>query len=316
MRIVVFFGLFVLLLFAIDAAVNHGLRSITTGSFGISNRIVRGSINADIVISGSSRALTHYDSRLISRRTGLSTFNIGRNGSQTDMQVAVLRTYLAHNPPPRLVVHNLDSFSFVTSDEIYDPAQYFPYLDQPAIYAAILKIHPTAWKWKHLPLYSYVVDDMRFTWIIGLAAFFGYQASETHFDGFLPRDQAWTGDFDRFRAANPDGVRFEITPAGRADMADLIETCRSHGIPLLFVYSPVYHGMQQIEASRAEVFAEFEELSHRYDVSVWDYSDSPISMDRGLFYNSQHLNVVGAAAFSQDFADRLARSDLLGPRAE
>jgi hypothetical protein len=41
------------------------------------NRIVDGTINAEIVISGLSRALTHYDPRTIEERTRLTAFNIG-----------------------------------------------------------------------------------------------------------------------------------------------------------------------------------------------------------------------------------------------
>jgi len=97
------------------------------------------------------------------------------------------RPYLAHNTQPRLVVHNLDLFSFLTSHEIYDPAQYLPYLDQEAIYAGVRRVYPEAWKWKYLPLYGYLVEDMRFTWILGLKGFVGYQPKEDHFLGFLPR---------------------------------------------------------------------------------------------------------------------------------
>ena len=72
---------------------NTGLRRIDTAAFGVFNRIVNGEINAEILVTGSSRALTHFDPRVISGSTGLSAFNIGINGSQTDMQVAVFKTY-------------------------------------------------------------------------------------------------------------------------------------------------------------------------------------------------------------------------------
>ena len=76
------------------------------------------------------------------------TFNIGRNGSQTDMQLAFLKTYLKNNSKPKLIIHNLDLYSFQTSKEIYDPVQYMPYLDQTPIYEAIRRIYPDAWKWE------------------------------------------------------------------------------------------------------------------------------------------------------------------------
>src|SRR5207302_909891 len=96
-KLACFVCLSLLLAILFNAQINSGLRRINTSSFGVWNRIVDGTINAEIVISGSSRALTHYDPRIIEERTGLTAFNIGLNGSQTDMQLARLKTYLRHN---------------------------------------------------------------------------------------------------------------------------------------------------------------------------------------------------------------------------
>ena len=109
-KIVCFFCLILILLFGLNALINAGLRRIKTSQFGVSNKIVQGKINAEIVISGSSRALSHYDPRIIERITGYSTFNIGLNGSQTDMQLARLKAYLNHNQQPKLLIQNLDLY--------------------------------------------------------------------------------------------------------------------------------------------------------------------------------------------------------------
>ncbi len=271
------------------------------------NRIVTGQVNAEIVICGSSRALTHYDPRIIEQATGRSTFNIGLNGSQTDMQLARLQAYLQHNQRPKLVIQNLDPFSLVTSHEIYDPAQYLPYLNEESIYAGVRRVYPGAWKWKYLPLYGYAVEDMRFTWVLGLEALAGIQPKEDHFQGFLPRNTRWTEDFERFRGKNPDGVRVGIEPQGVRDLAEVGEICRRSGIPLIFVYSPEYDQMQVLERNRKEIFATFREICDQFAIPLWDYSDSPISRNRANFYNSQHLNADGAAMFSRDFAHRLQK---------
>src|SRR5688572_20989184 len=173
MRIALFFLITIALAYTTDLLVNIGLRRVNTSGFGVTNKIVGGAIDADIIISGSSRALVHYDPRIIQGITGRSTFNIGRNGSQTDLQVAVLKSYLTYNTKPNLIIHNLDLYSFITSREIYDPAQYMPYLSDPAIYAGVCRVYSDAWKWKYLPLYAYLVEDMRFTWIKGIKALVG-----------------------------------------------------------------------------------------------------------------------------------------------
>jgi hypothetical protein len=308
------FGCIVLLLAILfNAQINSGLRRINTSSFGVWNRVVDGKINADIVISGSSRALTHYDPRIIEERTGRTAFNIGLNGSQTDMQLARLKSYLRHNGKPSLLIHNLDLFSFQTTHGgAYDPGQYIPYLEEPPIYAALAQIDPDVWKARHLPLYGYAAADLRFNWILGVMGFFGWNPPEDHFLGFKPRHSAWTEDFERFKAKKPNGVRFDIETDGVKQMEELLRICEEQGIKVLLVYSPEYREMQTLTMNRAQLFERFAELTDRFGAPVWDYSSSLISARRGNFYNSQHLNAEGAMTFSEDLAEKLATDSILG----
>lgn len=311
-RVVAFFCLCVVAIFAVHCAVTAGLRRIETSNFGVFNRIMSGRINSEILITGSSRALTHYDARVIERATGRSAFNIGINGSQTDMQVAVLKTYLEHNRKPRLLVHNLDSFTFEMSHGgVYFPALYLPYLDEEPVYRALTAIDGDVWWSRYVPLYGYVVEDMNFAWVQGLGGLLGWNPREDRFAGFQPRHTQWTGDFEAFKRNNPDGVRFPVEPAGVAVFEDMLRLCRDRGIPVLLVYSPVYSEMQALERNRDEVFARFRSLADQYGATLWDYSQLPMSSDRAYFYNSQHLNAEGAARFTGGLAAALARLPLL-----
>ncbi len=304
-RIACFFGMIVILLFVMNAAVTTGLRRIKTSAYGVSNQLMDGKVNAQVVITGSSRATAHYDPRTIEAITGHTAFNLGRNGSQTDMQVAFLKAYLAHNRKPEVVLHNLDVFTFVTTREVYDPVQYTPYLYDHNLYDALRVINPNIWKTRYLPLYGYVVEDMKFSWILGLRGFLGWSPREDYFLGFNPRSTKWSDDFERLKSSNPNGVSFGIEPAGIQVVEDLIRVCRQDGIQLIFVYSPEYSEMQSLTNNRAEVFSDFHELANRFDVPMWDYSDWKYSGNKEYFQNSQHLNATGAAVFSDDVAERL-----------
>lgn len=307
LRIFCFFSLIILLAYGLNATINSGLRRVKTDLFGVSNQIVEGKINADIIITGSSRAVSHYDPRIIQSVTGLTAFNIGRNGSQTDMQLAVLKTYLKHNRKPRIVLHNLDAFSFVMTREVYDPGQYMPYLDESDIYDALRKINSKVWwKCKYLPLYGYVAEDMRLDWMLGPLGLLGWSPRESFFQGFNPRRAKWTEDFAKFQEANPDGVSFEIQPAGIQVMEDLIHVCQANGIVLIFVYSPEYREIQSLTRNRAEIFHEFQKLSQNHGVPLWNFSNWEFADNTEFFMNSQHLNAEGAEKFSSELARRLA----------
>lgn len=318
-RIVAFFGLLAVIAWLLDFAISQGLRGIATGDFGEWNRIVRGDVNAEIVITGSSRAQTHYDPRLIAAATGLSAYNIGLNGSQTDMQLARLKTYLRHNRKPQWVIQNLDAFSLqVSHGEVYDPGQYVPYLDEPYLYAALAAIDEDTWKARWLPLYGYAALDFRFGWLRGVGQRLGMTGASVadDFQGFRPRHTGWTGEFDAFRARHPNGSAIDIEPAGVAQLDALLRLCKSQGIGVVLVYSPEYLEMQTLTTNRAEIFARFLGLATRYGAELIDFSASPISRRKDLFYNSQHLNAAGAEAFTRELVGRLPmrRAGIVGAR--
>lgn len=305
LRLVCFFSVLLFLVFALNVMITTGLRRVKTSTFGALNEVMEGKVNAQIVITGSSRALAHYDPRTIMAETGKSAFNLGRNGSQTDMQVAFLKAYLAHNRKPEVVIQNLDAFSFVTTREVYDPVEYTPYLYDRNLYDALWGIDHQIWKSRDIPLYGYIVEDMNYTWIQGLKGFLGHSPRQDYFFGFNPRSKQWSEDFERYKADRPDGVSWDIEPAGVRDIEDLIHLCKQNDIQLIFVYSPEYSEMQQMTRNRKEIFELFQQLSEKYGVPFWDYSNWRYAGDRQYFQNSQHLNATGAAVFSKDIADQL-----------
>lgn len=300
-----FFGVLLAAALGLNALIAAGVRHVSTSSLGAWNAAMQGRVNADILVSGSSRAAYHYDPRLIEEATGRSAFNFGRVGTQTDLQVAVLKAYLRHNRKPQLVVQNLDAFTFVTSRELLDPAMYVPYLDDSVLYESLKKFDPEVMKSRYVPLYGYVVPDMNLTWLTGLKALVGIDPKEDYFLGFSPRSRTWNDDFSSYKASNPHGVAFAIEPAGVQALEELIELCQENGIQLVLVYSPEYEGMQKMTNNRLQIFARFRELSARYHVPFWDYSHWEFTDDTHYFYNSQHLNAAGAELFSSDIAHRL-----------
>jgi hypothetical protein len=307
LRIGFFFAVVALTAFGLDALINTGLRRVKTSEFGAFNRTMSGTVNAEILITGSSRALAHYDPSIIQSITGKTTYNIGLNGSHTDMQVALLKTYLRHNTKPEIVVHNLDTHSLLSTEEdLYHLGLYMPYLGEEDLYKALGEVRADVWRWKWIPLYGYAVEDMNFTWVDGLKGFFGINPPEDFFLGYNPRKPVWTDEFEHLRESHPHGVRIGINPEGEAAMQNLVELCRQQGIRLILVYSPEYDEMHDLTINRAEIFAKFKDLAKRYEVPFWDYSNSPLGQDRKYFNNSQHMNVVGASEFSRDLAHRIA----------
>jgi hypothetical protein len=115
--------------------------------------------------------------------------------------------------------------------------------------------------------------------------------------------------FNRSRVA---GFQRSLTANGVRIPEEMLALCYRDGIRVLLVYSPVYYEMQALERNRDDIFALFKEVAVRHRATLWDYSRSPISYRKDYFYNSQHLNADGAAAFSAELARALTASPLVG----
>lgn len=304
-RLFWFFALLIGAFFLADAGLLWSVRRIGTSEMGVLNRVLTGKVNTDIVISGSSRALVHYDPREITRGTGLSAYNIGRNGSRTDTQVAILKGYLRKNTKPRLVIHNVDMHSLAASQEIYDSGAYVPYLHLPEIYDMVRTINHDAWKSKWLPLYGLAVEDMSFLWVKGLVNLALRPSKDELIQGYHPRHLEWTGDFARYLASNPDGIVPETDDRGPVYFEELMQVCANAGVPLILVYSPEYRELQQHVKGRKELMARYQGVADRHGVPFWDFSGSPLCERKELFYNGSHLNATGSGLFSQELTQRL-----------
>lgn len=312
-RIAAFFVVMTGLIYGLHFTLNHGLRQVRTSKYGAFNALASGTADADIVISGSSRALNHYDPRIFQATTGLRTYNLGMNASQSDVQLAVLRTYLKRNRPPKLLIHNLDLFSFegTRKGELYNPALFVPYLGDDELFKPLLAIDSEVWKWKYIPLYGYTVPDMTFSWTLGLLRLAGIDPPEDYINGFNPRYGTWNADFDQFRTTLKANVTYRIEPTAVQALMKIVETALERGISPVLVYSPEYHEMQALEVNRGEIIALFESIARQYKIPFIDYSTSTFSKNRDLFINSQHLNNVGAEAFSKHLSADLMERKIL-----
>lgn len=303
--------LFLFLLGAIAVCLNFlvssGLRKVTTSNIGAVNKFMRGQCETDILICGSSRALVHYDPAVIQKETGLRAYNIGRNGGHVDVQLFALKAFLARNPRPKLIILNLDTHSLLPSEEVLfsDVLPFVPYLAEKDIYDGLGEINPNIWKWRCIPLYPYVVEDMNFQWLTGLLANFHISPREDYSSGFNGRDWRWSNEFEKFARRHPLGIKARQEPRGIECFRSLLSTARLYGVPMVMVYSPEYIGAQRLVQNRGEMIDKMRNIGAGFSIPLWDFSDSPICQNTEYFYNSEHLNRRGAKKFSADLAARL-----------
>ena len=304
-----FTTLWVIIVFTLHCLLLGGLRIKDYGHFGVWNRVVDGAIGADILITGSSRALVNFDSRIIeSALPGRTVFNIGMDGTRLNLQLPFLETYLEHNERPEIMLQGLDVHSLVTLKELYNAMLYVPYLDEEPLYEGVTAIDPGYWKHRYIPLFSFAVfgADLTGASLTGYLHRLGLlERKEYRFQGYVPTDLEWTDSFEKFQREHPDGKRYDSDEEGIGNLRSIIETALGAGTAPILVYSPEYYENYALTLNREEIFDIYRSLADEYAVPFWDYTGTPLTRDRGNFYNSQHLNLKGTREFSKMLGRRL-----------
>lgn len=284
----------------------RGLHRLVTGDYGVWNKVVRGEINAQILITGSSRALCGIDCRPVSAAVNKSCYNIGLNGVRINLQLPMLKIYLKHNKTPSLIIQTVDIISLNYLNEIIRPERYIPFLNEDEIYYALCSIDKSFWRNRHLPLYSFAKYGTELS-SPALKGLFGINKGLgiTLINGFYPKDIEWNNDFENFKKNNPKGVEYKIDEKCIKYLESIIELAKSKGIDIVLAYMPEYSENIHYTKNRDEIFNIYRKTARTQNIEFWDFSGLPMAGSTDYFYNSQHLNRKGAEQFSKALAERL-----------
>ena len=278
--------------------------SFADGEYPVWNDLYGGKINSDVVIYGSSRALKHIDPAAISDRLRTTAYNLGVNGHSFKSQYFRHSLLLKYNKKPKIIIQTLDVTSFEKNSDLYNPDQFLPYmLNNKEMKQAIYNgFHPVDYK---LPLIRYYGKKEAIIEICKLLLRPGSN-KPMRIKGYRPRDLNWNNDL---MSAQQELGSFEVISDSL--IINLFERylneCNREKIQIIFVYTPEYIEGQKFVINRSDIMALYYQLSKKYDIPFCDYSNDSLSFHKEYFYNSGHLNKVGAELFTAKLINDLDR---------
>jgi len=301
-------ALFVALLVAADQVVGRGLdalyRRCTTGETGgLINDVLRRQV--DVLVLGSSRAQHHVVPRILKRKLGLSAYNAGLDGQDLLYAVMLFDVWTAKHGAPKLVLLQVDPWSFRRSATELQRADIFaPFVSRSAEVRAVLALRG---RYEPLKLLSY---SYRFNGKVLAILKNALVRPNDAFDGYEGIPGAMTSGADV--PASEDAM--ELATRGQppwdrklALFGQLAAYCRQNGTRLILFHSPRY----STDAPRLRAWdEELAALLKGYpDV---DYIDGETQFARAftgkseLFHDATHLNARGAELFTSLLAGEVA----------
>lgn len=260
--------------------------------------IRNGKTNVDLAVFGSSRAFIHINPEILEKKLHQNVHNFGLNGSKFKMQFYRFNLYLKHNPKPKTLVWNLDTFSFSHIDEVFQPNQYVPFmLWNFNLYDALKEYKQTSiWNFI-LPLYRY--RDQTY-WKNQLASAKREVVQKDGYlreDGFKSYNREWNVNWKKLKKKNAEFDSEEYIL-----LEKLIKKCQQQNIQLIFTIAPEFYKGQDYMLNRDEIVSKYKETLKKYNLPLLDYSNDSISYQQKYFYNTTHMNNVGADTFTNKLA--------------
>jgi hypothetical protein len=300
----------IILAFPLDFLFSYYLKKTNRymGEIEVWDDIYNSKASSGIAVYGSSRAWVQFDPQIIGDSLKRTAYNFGLNGHHFWLQYLRFKETLKYNEKPELIILAVDENSLVNRPDLFCPDQFLPYM----LYNKdIFDFTSSYIGYQHsdyyLPLIRYAGKRSALN-IIFDNAINGQDTNKYRTRGFTSMHAVWNAALDTVKR---NYYKVEPDPASVELFERFIKECRQLKIKLVFVFAPEHIIWQQHVLNHADFINLYAAYAKKYNLNFLNYTDDTICQDRGMFYNSFHLNAEGANIFSKQLAHDLKNLHLL-----
>ncbi len=294
------------LLSIITLATDAGLHKSNYSWYHDWNGVRNGTINAGVLIMGSSHAHLGVDPAVADTALHTNCYNLGIDGYMFDVQLARYNMYRKYNSAPKLIIQCMDYYELGRADRLIDEAQFLPYLADKGLDTALVKMG-LPWHYGYFPFLKYQNYPGLAARGIGRLLAHSNESSK-NYKGFYGQPETWdTTAFERF-LKDTKYLGPEINTDVLQQFTTFLDTCRRQNIRVVLVFTPHYYQFTNAMFYHKQYIAFLRSIAAAHHVEFCDFTTDTMCYDRRYFSNGTHLNKVGATLFSQKICAHLKAS--------
>ena len=276
--------------------------------------------DADIIVTGSSKARRNYNTPLIADSLHLSCYNAGHDGQSLLFSYAMTKMLLAHHTPEMIVVEMFPEELYY-KEVHYDRLNVLlPYYEE---FAGIREV--ADWRGTRnedttsiaFRLFPFNTEKIKLLsqcyrynsmWLDLLKGILKKQKTES---GYLPLKNKITEEekrkyIEEFELVKSHEHNRHIDPNKIKSLTGIIELCKQKNVKVVLVMSPVLK-----RYGDDPVYKLVNDISVKYKIPFFDYTDDS-RFNNIQYFADNHLNNIGADFFSSLIAHNL--KSILAPR--
>lgn len=252
--------------------------------------VLKGNVNKEIIIMGSSRGADNIIAGQLSVYTGLSTYNLSYSGSDIEFHLFVLETLLKYNKKPSILVLAVDSpMELLYSKSLkYRYDRLYPLAKYNFINETLIDRHEKSIVSRYLVLGRLSKESFsttkKTTAIVNPMLYCGSSP-------FIKKNESAIFDYNKGNVIYSS--QKELKSKKRA-FINFQKLCKKNKINLIFAFSPNFKKFDKKFETRIRYLS-------NYDIPFFIYDTTKsIYKDKSYFYDESHLNIKGAKIFTAE----------------
>lgn len=292
-RFVTYLLIILLGLFIVDTCfgiiMKSTLKSTIKGDWGRRNYIINAS-NEELLIFGASRAIHHYDTKILSDSLKMSCYNCGDDGMGILVHTTRFKRIIQRYHPKVVVYEIAPEIDYFIRDNSFCLKTLRPYSNDIFVKDVICNIDKKELLKLHLNLYKFnssFIDIFvqRFSHVPITAMDYTYSPLLSVMN-YEPGPAI-------FESKGIDPVKYKY-------LSEFVDLCCSNGVKLIFTASPWYR------MSKSNVFAPIYKLCREKGAIFLNHNfDNNFNLEKNYFHDALHLNQLGAETYTSLIAHEI-----------
>lgn len=285
-----------LIVYVVDWTCGHFFRYLqlhTKG--GVTGRMeyIANDMTDSVLILGSSRAIHHYDPRIIIDSLGLSTYNCGKDGNGIIYNYGQYCLFRERYSPKIIIYDLIGEFDLIKK---YPNERFLgglrPYYDYKGIDSIFIEVDS-------LERYKMMSQIRRYNGSFISIIYNFFCSRRDDILGYIPLKD--TMDYEPER--NDYGERINYDTLKLTYLEKLINDTKKDRIKLIFALSPIYGG------GDTAVYQYVINLAAKYEIQfINQYNDTSIIFNKQFFNDSFHLNEFGATEYTKKIVKEISNT--------
>ena len=285
-QVIVFLAI-VVMVDATSGFVFKQIESKTKGGFTYRDSYICDKLETDILISGSSRCVRHYNPHIITDSLGLSCYNSGQMGNGIILNYGRLKM-IDERKKPSIIIYDLHpEFDLLVGD---DNHRYLTWLKSHYEREGIADIFNSIDKTEKYKMQSRMYRHNS-RWV-EMMMDYAHPITEAGNDGFSPLEGKLNKK--KIRMVKKDTTHTYVFDDLKISyIKKMIDEAK--GAKLYFVVSPIWYGLDTL------TFQPVKDMCEDYGIPFIDFSNDPKYVHNDVYFkNGNHMNIRGANEFTRD----------------